>query len=137
MYIKRWYQEHSINRAGILSSFLEGDRFVLSMYICSPTLLWLVGNGIALCVCEIQHIFSNWNEYLHSFSMYEYQKTRMKYALPFCIEELGAQYLYDRVCICSEYVQNQWHLNGLTFVFVYNGFLCFFGQLCHFVCCFM
>ena len=35
------------------------------------------------------------------------------------MEELGAKYLYDEVCVCLEYAQ---------FIFVCNGFIC---HLCH------
>lgn len=51
--------------------------------------------------------------------------TRVKYNLPFSMEELGAKYLHGRVRICLEYEQSHWHLNGLTFVFVYNDFFFF------------
>ena len=35
------------------------------------------------------------------------------------MEELGAKYLYDEVCVCLEYAQ---------FIFACNGFIC---RLCH------
>ena len=40
------------------------------------------------------------------------------------MEEFAAKYLYNEVCLCLEYVQNQWHVNEPTFIFVYNDFFC-------------